>query len=157
MRYLHMVNNVHLEDNKARRKLPLITFTNQNFVGPNPKQNDPMVIMVEVVNFVVKKSSYTCRPFKQQQIRITEIQPHHEQLQKQKHPDNIRPIPHVGHRHLIQHPDWQTDTQHPGFHSLHAIVFRPPNHDHVGRLANGSTMLHRQPESRHQSIKEENR
>ncbi|RDX64037.1 hypothetical protein CR513_57455, partial [Mucuna pruriens] len=49
--YLHTVNSIHT----AHRQLPLITFTNQDFVGSDPEQNDPMVITIEVANFTVKK------------------------------------------------------------------------------------------------------
>ncbi|RDX82181.1 hypothetical protein CR513_37062, partial [Mucuna pruriens] len=48
-RYLRTINNVYLTTDKVRRKIPLITFTNQDF-------NDPMVITVEVANFAVKKT-----------------------------------------------------------------------------------------------------
>ncbi|RDY02842.1 hypothetical protein CR513_13642, partial [Mucuna pruriens] len=54
-RYLRTVNNVQLETDKMRRKLPPITFTHQDFIGVDPEQNDPMVIMAEVANFVLKK------------------------------------------------------------------------------------------------------
>ncbi|RDX83725.1 hypothetical protein CR513_35327, partial [Mucuna pruriens] len=54
-RYMRIVNNVHSKVNRVRRKLPLITFTDQDFVGTDPKQNDPMIITVEVANFDVKK------------------------------------------------------------------------------------------------------
>ncbi|RDY00325.1 hypothetical protein CR513_16508, partial [Mucuna pruriens] len=52
-----MVNNVHSEVDRVRRKLPLITFTDQDFVGIDPKQNDPMVITIEVANFSIRKAS----------------------------------------------------------------------------------------------------
>ncbi|RDX99670.1 hypothetical protein CR513_17257, partial [Mucuna pruriens] len=50
-----MVNNVHFGIDKVRRKLPPITFINQDFVGVDPEQNNPTVITIEVANFTVKK------------------------------------------------------------------------------------------------------
>ncbi|RDX63382.1 hypothetical protein CR513_58196, partial [Mucuna pruriens] len=51
-----MVNNVHLETDRVRRKLSPITFTDRDFVEVDPKQNDPMVITIEVANFIMKKA-----------------------------------------------------------------------------------------------------
>lgn len=38
-----------------RKMIHPITFTNTDFQGVDPKQNDPMVIIIEIKNFVVKK------------------------------------------------------------------------------------------------------
>jgi len=35
--------------------MSLITFTSENFKAPDPKQDEPMVITVEIENFAVKK------------------------------------------------------------------------------------------------------
>ncbi|RDX60489.1 hypothetical protein CR513_61367, partial [Mucuna pruriens] len=40
---------------RACRQLPPITFIDQDFIGSNPEQNDPMVITKEVANFAIKK------------------------------------------------------------------------------------------------------
>ncbi|RDY05972.1 hypothetical protein CR513_10122, partial [Mucuna pruriens] len=57
------MDNIHSKVDRVRRKLPLITFTNQDFIGMDLNQNDPMAIMVEVANFIVNKgarrTSYT--------------------------------------------------------------------------------------------------
>ncbi|RDX79574.1 Retrovirus-related Pol polyprotein from transposon 17.6, partial [Mucuna pruriens] len=68
--YLRMINNIHSRTDKARRKLPPITFINQDFVGVDPEQNDPMVITVEVANFAMRKL----------QIPESKIKSYHEQL-----------------------------------------------------------------------------
>ncbi|RDX85367.1 hypothetical protein CR513_33457, partial [Mucuna pruriens] len=69
-RYLRIVNNLHLGIDKVRRKLSPITFTNQNFMGADLEQNNPMVIIVEVANFTVKKL----------QNLESEIRPYHKYL-----------------------------------------------------------------------------
>ncbi|RDX90473.1 hypothetical protein CR513_27652, partial [Mucuna pruriens] len=50
-----MVSNIHSDNDSVRRKVPIITFMNQNFIGTNLEQNDPMVITVEAANFAVNK------------------------------------------------------------------------------------------------------
>ncbi|RDX75598.1 hypothetical protein CR513_44503, partial [Mucuna pruriens] len=49
--YLH----IDIISMQACQQLPLITFTDQDFVGSDLEQNDPMVITIKVANFTIKK------------------------------------------------------------------------------------------------------
>ncbi|RDY11032.1 hypothetical protein CR513_04353, partial [Mucuna pruriens] len=59
-------NNIDAGANRTHQQLPSNTFIDQDFVGSNPKENDPMVITVEIANFVMKKT----KPFKEGNISI---------------------------------------------------------------------------------------
>ncbi|RDX93053.1 hypothetical protein CR513_24738, partial [Mucuna pruriens] len=50
-----LVNSIHASVDQTHQQLPLTTFTDQDFIRSDPKQNDPMVIIIEVANFAVKK------------------------------------------------------------------------------------------------------
>nr|KYP73948.1 hypothetical protein KK1_006609 [Cajanus cajan] len=52
-RAIRSVNNV---DRQSPRRLPTITFTDADFQGIDPEQDDPMVISVEIHNCIVKKT-----------------------------------------------------------------------------------------------------
>lgn len=53
LRAARMINSVTYQPQQNSRS---ITFTDDDFVGADPNQDDPMVISVEVANFVVKKT-----------------------------------------------------------------------------------------------------
>ncbi|XP_027915152.1 uncharacterized protein LOC114174515 [Vigna unguiculata] len=53
-RHLRAVQSVHAIIGRSQRRMPPITFTNSNFKGTDPNQEDPMVIMVELESFAVK-------------------------------------------------------------------------------------------------------
>ncbi|RDX94478.1 hypothetical protein CR513_23130, partial [Mucuna pruriens] len=53
--YLRTINSIHTGVDRGCQQLPPITFTNQDFVKSDIEQNDPMVITIEVSNFVEKK------------------------------------------------------------------------------------------------------
>ncbi|RDX75278.1 hypothetical protein CR513_44865, partial [Mucuna pruriens] len=53
--YFHTINSIHVGADQARRQLPPITFADQDFIEFDPKQNNPMVITVEVANLAIKK------------------------------------------------------------------------------------------------------
>ena len=46
---------MHAIANRPQRRMPPITFTDLDFTGTDPNQDDPMVITVELQNFAVKK------------------------------------------------------------------------------------------------------
>ncbi|XP_020238619.1 uncharacterized protein LOC109817702 [Cajanus cajan] len=54
-RHLRAVRHVHAVET-VRRRLPTITFTEDNFKGIDPDQDDPMVISVEIHNCIVRKT-----------------------------------------------------------------------------------------------------
>ena len=54
-RHLRAVHSVHISTGRSWKKMPPITFTDADFKGVDPKQDDPMVVTVEVENFAVKK------------------------------------------------------------------------------------------------------
>ncbi|XP_020233820.1 uncharacterized protein LOC109813935 [Cajanus cajan] len=54
-RHLRAVRHVHAVET-ARRRLPTITFTEADFKGIDPDQDDPMVISVEIHNCIVRKT-----------------------------------------------------------------------------------------------------
>jgi len=51
LRAIHQVNLV-----SARPRMPPITFTDEDFKGIDPTQDDPMVISVDIDNFMIKKT-----------------------------------------------------------------------------------------------------
>ncbi|XP_020236856.1 uncharacterized protein LOC109816286 [Cajanus cajan] len=54
-RHLRAVRHVHAVET-AHRRLPTITFTEADFKGIDPDQDDPMVISVEIHNCIVRKT-----------------------------------------------------------------------------------------------------
>ncbi|XP_020224153.1 uncharacterized protein LOC109806183 [Cajanus cajan] len=54
-RHLRAVRHVHAVET-VRRLLPTITFTKADFKGIDPDQDDPMVISVEIHNYIVHKT-----------------------------------------------------------------------------------------------------
>jgi len=72
-----------------RRRMPPITFTNADFKGIDPFQDDPMVITVEIENFSVMKTLVDqgssvdvlyWSTFKKLCIPDSEIQPYEDQI-----------------------------------------------------------------------------
>ncbi|XP_020235170.1 uncharacterized protein LOC109815012 [Cajanus cajan] len=55
-RHLRAIRSVHAVDRQPSRRLPTITFTDADFQGIDPVQDDPMVISVEIHNCIVKKT-----------------------------------------------------------------------------------------------------
>jgi len=55
-KHLQAVQAVNSTIRPIRHRIPPITFTNADFRGIDPFQDDPMVIMVELEGFVVKKT-----------------------------------------------------------------------------------------------------
>ncbi|XP_020207592.1 uncharacterized protein LOC109792583 [Cajanus cajan] len=54
-RYLRAVKTVNFVE-KRKKKMPTITFTDEDFKGVDPEQDDPIVISVEINNCIVKKT-----------------------------------------------------------------------------------------------------
>ncbi|XP_020227232.1 uncharacterized protein LOC109808591 [Cajanus cajan] len=55
-RHLRAVRSINAIDRQPSRRLPTITFTDADFQGIDPVQDDPMVISVEIHNCIVKKT-----------------------------------------------------------------------------------------------------
>nr|KYP56478.1 hypothetical protein KK1_002719 [Cajanus cajan] len=55
-RHLRAIRSVNNVDRQPPRRLPIITFTDADFQGIDPEQDDPMVISVEIHNCIVKKT-----------------------------------------------------------------------------------------------------
>ncbi|XP_020233796.1 uncharacterized protein LOC109813916 [Cajanus cajan] len=55
-RHLRAILSVNVVDRQPSRRLPTITFTDTDFQGIDPVQDDPMVISVEIHNCIVKKT-----------------------------------------------------------------------------------------------------
>jgi len=55
-RHLRIVQSVNAISRPLAKKMPPITFTNADFKGVDPQQDDPMVITVEIENFAVMKT-----------------------------------------------------------------------------------------------------
>jgi len=53
LRHIQSIN--HITHSHHRRRMPPITFTNDDFHGLDHQQDDPMVITVEIENYAVKK------------------------------------------------------------------------------------------------------
>jgi len=71
------------------RRMPPITFSDSDFQGTDPNQDDPMVITIEVENFAVKKvlvdqgSSVDIlywKTFNKLQIPLVDLTPHNEPI-----------------------------------------------------------------------------
>ena len=54
-RHLRAVQQIHVISNRTQRRMPPITFSDSDFQGTDPNQDDPMVITVEVESFAIKK------------------------------------------------------------------------------------------------------
>nr|KYP34774.1 hypothetical protein KK1_044222 [Cajanus cajan] len=50
------INNIHSTSSTSHQSSPPITFTDDDYTGVSPNQNDPMVIAVEVANWEVHKT-----------------------------------------------------------------------------------------------------
>jgi len=55
-KHLRSVQAVHHTHTIRPRKMPPITFTNRNFKAIDPKQDDPMVIIITIHDYVVMKT-----------------------------------------------------------------------------------------------------
>ncbi|XP_020234743.1 uncharacterized protein LOC109814671 [Cajanus cajan] len=55
-RHLRAIRSVNTVHRQSSRRLPAITFTDADFKGIDPEQDDPMVISVEIHNCIVKKT-----------------------------------------------------------------------------------------------------
>jgi len=55
-RHLQIVQSVNVISRPLAKKMLPITFTNADFKGVDPQQDDPMVITVEIENFAVMKT-----------------------------------------------------------------------------------------------------
>ncbi|XP_020203835.1 uncharacterized protein LOC109789329 [Cajanus cajan] len=55
-RHLRAIRSVNVVHRQPSRRLPSITFTDVDFKGIDPEQDDPMVISVEIHNCIVKKT-----------------------------------------------------------------------------------------------------
>ncbi|XP_020239392.1 uncharacterized protein LOC109818356 [Cajanus cajan] len=55
-RHLRVVRSVNALEQRVTRRLPTITFTDEDFKGIDPVQDDPMLISVEIRNCIVKKT-----------------------------------------------------------------------------------------------------
>ncbi|XP_020232147.1 uncharacterized protein LOC109812565 [Cajanus cajan] len=88
-RHLRAIRSVHVVDRQPSRRLPTIIFTDADFQGIDPVQDDPMVISVEIHNFIVKKTLVDqgssadilyWNTFKQLGISETELIPYDDPL-----------------------------------------------------------------------------
>ena len=55
-RHLRAVNSVYSISRSNRTDLPPMLFTNSDFRNINPRQDDPMVVTIEVANFVIMET-----------------------------------------------------------------------------------------------------
>jgi len=55
-KHLRVVQAVNVVITPLRKRMSPITFTNADFRGIDPTQDDPMVITVEIENFVIRKT-----------------------------------------------------------------------------------------------------
>ena len=88
-RHLRVVQQVHAVSSRTQRRMSPITFSDSDFQGTDPNQDDPMVITVEVENFAVKKvlidqgSSVDIlywKTFNKMQIPLADLTPHNEPI-----------------------------------------------------------------------------
>ena len=88
-KHLRAVRSVHAICKGPRRRMPPITFSDSDFQGVNPNQDDPVVITIELENFAVKKvlidqgSSVDIiywKTFQQLQIPAEELIPYDEPI-----------------------------------------------------------------------------
>jgi len=84
-KHLHAVHRVNLVS--IRPRMPPITFTDKDFKGIDPSQNDPMVISVDINNFTIKKALVDqgssvdilyWKTFRAMQIPIEEMMPYND-------------------------------------------------------------------------------
>lgn len=55
-RHLRPIKSMnHISIASSRKSIQLITFTDTDFVGVNPKQDDPMVITVGIANWDIRE------------------------------------------------------------------------------------------------------
>jgi len=54
-KHLRAVQFVHAVSRVPRRRMPQITFSDSDFQGVDPNQDDPVVITIELENFAAKK------------------------------------------------------------------------------------------------------
>ena len=87
--HLRVVQSVHSVSTRSRSRMPLITFTDDDFTTIDLTQNDPMVIIMEIDKFVITKvlvdqgSSVDIlywKTFKKMRITESKIQPYDEQI-----------------------------------------------------------------------------
>ncbi|WVZ19433.1 hypothetical protein V8G54_006755 [Vigna mungo] len=71
LRSLHSTNRADM----ARRSMPTITFSDEDFHAPDPDQDDPMVITTMIARYKVGK-----RTFQQMDISDDVVMPFHEQI-----------------------------------------------------------------------------
>jgi len=55
-RHLRIVKSVHVLDSRPRRTMPDIVFTDRDFRNIDTRQDDPMVIAIEVANCEIRKT-----------------------------------------------------------------------------------------------------
>ncbi|XP_020207520.1 uncharacterized protein LOC109792510 [Cajanus cajan] len=55
-RHLCNINSVHSATSTSHQSSPSISFSNEDYAGVSPNQDDPMVIAVEVANWEVQKT-----------------------------------------------------------------------------------------------------
>ena len=88
-KHLRAVQSINVVSMPIRRRMPPITFTNADFKGIDPFQDDPMVITVEIENFSVMKTLVDqgssvdvlyWSTFKKLCIPDSEIQPYEDQI-----------------------------------------------------------------------------
>jgi len=84
LRVIHQVNSVAI-----RPRMPLITFTDDNFKGVDPSQDDPMVISVDIDKFTIMKTLVDqessvdilyWKTFKAMKIPIVEMMPYDDHV-----------------------------------------------------------------------------
>jgi len=88
-KHLRAVQSVHAVSGRTIRRMPPITFSDADFQGTDPNQDDPMVITIEVESFAVKKvlidqgSSVDIlywKTFNKLQIPPADLTPHDEPI-----------------------------------------------------------------------------
>ncbi|XP_027912513.1 uncharacterized protein LOC114171939 [Vigna unguiculata] len=88
-KHLRAVQSVHAVSGRTIRRMPPITFSDVDFQGTDPNQDDPMVITIEVENFAIKKvlidqgSSVDIlywKTFNKLQIPLADLTPHDEPI-----------------------------------------------------------------------------
>jgi len=88
-KHLRAVQSVYAVYRGPRRRMPPITFSDSDFRGVDPNQDDPVVITIELENFVVKKvlidqgslvDIIYWKTFQQLQIPAEELTPYDEPI-----------------------------------------------------------------------------
>jgi len=86
-RHRHAVHQVNLVS--VRPRMPPITFTDKDFKGIDPTQDDPMVISVDIDNFTIKKALVDqgssvdilyWKTFKAMRIPVEEMMPYNNHV-----------------------------------------------------------------------------